>query len=92
MTAINTALLETLASIEHERWSHWQRYMHDKGVRNPDGSLTLSPVLVAHWERLIATPYNQLTEQERESDREQVRRYIGVIAKSFGIDDVDLFQ
>lgn len=84
MTDTDPTLLEELASIEHERWSHWQRYMHEKAVRNPDGSLTLPADLVAHWERLIATPYNQLSEEERESDREQVRRYLSLIIKAFG--------
>jgi hypothetical protein len=69
-------LLEQLAAIEHERWSHWQRYMHEKAHRNDDGSLTLPADLVSRWDRLMSTPYSHLTEEERESDREQVRRYI----------------
>jgi hypothetical protein len=40
------ALIEELAAIEHERWSHWQRYVHAKAVRRPDGSLVLSAELV----------------------------------------------
>ena len=67
--------VELLAAIEHERWCHWQRYMHSMATRNPDGSLTIPADLVSRWERLMATPYADLTEQERESDREQVRRY-----------------
>jgi hypothetical protein len=84
MAEQDSGLLEELASIEHERWSHWQRYMHEKASRNSDGSLTISADLVARWERLISTPYAQLTDEERESDREQVRRYLPVIAKAFG--------
>ena len=72
-------LLEQLAAIEHERWAHWQRYMHEKGNRQHDGSLTLPADLVIKWDRLINTPYEQLTEKERESDREQVRRYLPLI-------------
>lgn len=78
------ALLEQLAAIEHERWAHWQRFMHGKGERRPDGSLVLPADLVAQWERLIETPYAQLTDKERESDREQVRRYLPVVAQAYG--------
>ena len=69
--------------MEHERWAHWQRYMHEQGKRQPDGSLLLSADLVAKWDRLIDTPYSQLTEKERESDREQVRRYLPTVANFY---------
>lgn len=77
------ALLEELAAIEHERWAHWQRFMHGKGERKPDGSLVLPADLIAKWERLIEAPYAQLTDNERESDREQVRRYLPIIAQAY---------
>jgi hypothetical protein len=78
-------LIEKLAAIEHERWSHWQRYMHSKSERMPDGSLVLSFELVEQWERQIATPYGALSESEKDSDRDQVRRYLPVILDMFGI-------
>lgn len=71
--------LEALATIEHERWSHWQRYMHGKSIRNSDGSLTIPPELVARWEKQIVTPYDELSPKEKESDRDQVRKYLPVI-------------
>jgi hypothetical protein len=77
-------LLETLASLEHERWSHWQRYMHNKCAPQEDGSLVIPAELARRWERLMATPYRELSEQEKESDREQVRRYIPVIVEVLG--------
>jgi hypothetical protein len=73
-------LLEQLATVEHERWSHWQRYMHGKGAKQSDGSLLIPPDLVKQWERQFATPYGDLTDKEKESDREQVRKYLPVIA------------
>lgn len=78
-------LMEKLAAAEHERWSHWQRYMHSKCERKPDGSLVIPPELVEQWERQIATPYGALSESEKESDRDQVRRCLPVILDALGI-------
>jgi hypothetical protein len=74
-------MLDALAAIEHERWSHWQRYMHDKGKLQADGSLLIPAELVQRWELQIATPYLALTEAEKESDRDQVRRYLRTIVE-----------
>ena len=76
------SLTEQLAAIEHERWSHWQRYMHNKAIRQIDGSLLLPPDLVARWEKQIETKYVDLSEAEKESDREQVRKYLPVIVSA----------
>ena len=72
--------LDELAAVEHERWAHWQRYMHDKGERRCDGSLLIPAELVERWEKQIATPFSDLSEVERNSDREQVRRYVPLVA------------
>ena len=78
-------LVETLASIEHERWSHWQRYMHSKCVpQGPDGALIIPSDLVKQWQKQMTTPYALLTEDEKESDREQVRRYLPLIVDALG--------
>jgi hypothetical protein len=76
------AIIEQLAAVEHERWSHWQRYLHSKCVRQPDGSLLLPADLVARWEKQIDMKYAELGDQERESDREQVRKYLPLIASA----------
>ena len=73
-------LIEKLANVEHERWSHWQRYMHSKCERISDGSLVIPANLVEQWESQMKTPYSALSESEKESDREQVRRYLPIIA------------
>lgn len=72
-------LVERLAAVEHERWSHWQRYMHGKSVRQADGSLTVPAELVDRWERQIGSGYDDLSDKEKESDREQVRKYLPII-------------
>ena len=71
-------LLEKWADIEHQRWAKWQKYMHSKLV-NVDGNtdiLGLPKEFYDHWERQIATDYKDLSEKEKESDREQVQPYI----------------
>ena len=80
-------LRERLAAIEHDRWAGWQEYMHSICVRNADGSLTIPKESVEHWERQIATPYSELSEKEKDSDREQVDRYWPIITQG-GQDDV----
>lgn len=77
-------LYEQLAAIEHTRWSHWQKYLHTHCARRePDGSLTIPAVYVQHWEQMINTPYQFLTETEKASDREQVDRYWHLIRSHF---------
>lgn len=71
--------VEQLAAIEHERWAHWQQYVHDQCERQDDGSLVIPAELVARWQVQIETPYAELTEREKDSDREQVRRYLPVV-------------
>jgi hypothetical protein len=75
-------LQDQLATAEHERWAHWQSYMHDHGQRHPDGSLTLPAHLVAQWDGQIKRPFDELTEQEKDSDREQVDRYLPLIERA----------
>ena len=72
-------LIERLAAIEHERWSHWQWHLHEQCTPGADGSLTIPADLVRRWTAQINTPYAQLTEHEKDSDREQVERYLPVI-------------
>lgn len=82
VTAIlqNPDLVEQLAALEHERWAHWQRYVHDQCHRGADGSLAIPAHLVERWTTQIVTPYERLSEREKDSDREQVHRYLPVIA------------
>jgi hypothetical protein len=78
-------LLETLAAIEHERWAHWQRYMHAQCRPGAGGALIIPPELVVRWTEQLSTPYAELPEPEKESDREQVRRYLPAIEAALHI-------
>ncbi|WP_158818503.1 hypothetical protein [Methylocapsa sp. S129] len=75
------SLVEEFAALEHQRWAHWQKYVHDNGQRQPDGSIVLPADLVVRWERQINTQYADLTAEEKESDREQVRKYLPLLER-----------
>lgn len=76
-------LLEQLAAIEHERWSHWQSWMHEQCYRKTGGSLIIPADLVTRWERQAQTAYADLTEPEKQSDRDQVMRYWHLITNRY---------
>jgi hypothetical protein len=83
MRTLLSGLVEQLAAIEHTRWAHWQRYVHDKCLPHGDqGDLLIPAELVKRWEQQIVTPYAALSEEEKESDREQVRKYLPLIIDS----------
>lgn len=65
-------MLEELAAIEHERWSRWQSYLHDKCIRNEDGSLTIPREFVDRWHDQMSKPFSELSEKEKQSDRELI--------------------
>ena len=71
------ALREKLADIEHQRWADWQKYANRK-VRE---EIVFGDVenILEHWDRQVNTPYSKLSEKEKDSDREQVDRYLPLI-------------
>src|SRR3990167_924229 len=79
--AFMDALREALADLEHDRWSRWQRYLHSKCVRSADCSLTIPAGYVAALERLAATDYADLSEEQKDSDRKEADNALAVILK-----------
>ncbi len=74
--------LEAIAAVEHERWSHWQRYLHARCTRLDDGSLVIPAELAARWTAQMTTPYSELSESEKDSDREQAQEYLAVLRRA----------
>lgn len=73
MTKIDTKLKESLARCLHERiWAGWMSYMFSKGTLNADGTWTMPKWAVDRWTRQMNTPYAELPEPEKTSDRELV--------------------
>lgn len=62
-------LLERLAELEHEQWAGWTKWMLKR----------LTPTNINRWKRQIKTPYLELPEKEKESDRIEARKVIKII-------------
>lgn len=68
-------LVEILAAIEHERWSGWMK--HEFSLQREP--LTMTAESYASWNRQANTPYADLSEDEKESDRREVRKTLAAI-------------
>ena len=77
----NNPLLEVLAERQHDIWAHWMNYQFSQCYVSPDalsGGLVIPAELVERWKRQAATPYAELSEEEKESDRRVVRDHLGL--------------
>ena len=68
--------IEAMSDIQHDIWANWMVYLFSVCVENPDGTKTIPADKVRRWERQIATKYIDLSEAEKDSDREQAIRII----------------
>jgi len=68
------SLREALAASEHDRWARWEKYR----------ARALNLDNLQMWNRKAETPYNELTEAEKESDRREADITLGVL-KTYGI-------
>jgi hypothetical protein len=68
---------EEFADEIHEVWASWAGYMlMDVGIQNEDGSITIPKSSVERWNRQMTTPYSELSEKEKNSDRQIARNLI----------------
>jgi hypothetical protein len=74
-----TELIEQLADKEHAGWAHWMEYLFSKCNRNEKGELVIPEPLIWHWQWQIDTPYADLSEKERQSDRDEVAKIMPII-------------
>ena len=65
--------LERLAALEHAQWSSWSRSLAERG--------DVPTELAERW-RELWVPYEELSEEEKEKDRDWARRALSVVRKS----------
>ena len=88
--------VEKGADLEHDRWARWQEYMFSKMSEQfitswGKNGFVLPQEFVDRWFRQIDTPYSELSEEEKESDRKETRNYLPLINSNF-ISKEDLQQ
>ena len=74
-------IIEKLASYAHKAWSGWLQYMFSKSTKNEDGSVTIPASLVERWTRQMNTPYEQLPESEKLSDKAEANDILEIIKR-----------
>lgn len=92
-TLAQEAMIEALAAYAHKAWSGWIDYQLSKGnflsMTDEKGEThrywLMPPWAVLRWTRQAATPYDELPESEKESDRDEARimlRILGLLKES----------
>lgn len=64
-------LREKLSELEHEQWSHWTKYFLEN----------LTPENISRWSKQIETLYKDLSESEKDSDREWADKVLSIVSQ-----------
>lgn len=73
--------LEAVAAECHNQWSGWTQYFFSRMAK--DGARwLLEQVWVDRWTRQIETPYAELSEAEKDSDRREARKILAALGAS----------
>ncbi len=74
--------IEAFANLAHQQWSGWMIYLFGKSEKNQDGTVTIPKWAVDRWLRQMNTPYKDLPEEEKESDRQEAIKLLNIIERS----------
>jgi hypothetical protein len=77
-------LREDLAALSHEIWAHWMTYLFNVGYGDTEGQYVIPADKVQRWMRQMKTPYAELSEEEKASDREQADKIIKLLTNIEG--------
>ncbi len=80
-------IIEIMARVEHDRWSKWQSYLHGRCQRVLGNDNEITGYLISvedfdWWESEIKTPYKDLTERQKDSDRNEAKKTISALEES----------
>ena len=72
-------LIEALADKEHVSWARWMDYLFSKCTSTARGDAIIPVDLALRWRRQASTPYAELSEKEKQSDRDEVLHILPII-------------
>lgn len=75
-TFADILIVENLADVSHQIWSHWIKYQFSKCEKDKEGNLIIPKNLVERWETQANTDYEDLCENEKNSDKEQAKKIL----------------
>ncbi len=78
---MNDKVREELATYAHKAWTGWMDYLFKKSSHNNDGTVTIPKWAVERWMEQCATPYNALSEIEKNSDRAEANEMLKIISR-----------
>lgn len=78
---VPTVEFEAVADCQHEIWSHWMKYLFTCG-EDLNGDFVIPKEKVDRWKRQMKTSYDELTEKEKDSDRDQAKKVFTAILNS----------
>ncbi len=71
-------LREKLANLCHQQWSGWMKYLFSKCELDDDVA-TIPEWATERWQRQLMTPYSELSEEEKNSDRVEADKFIKLL-------------
>lgn len=75
-------LREKVAALQHEQWSGWMEYLFSKCLQSAKGTgedVVIPSEFAQLWVRQMQTPYMELPDNEKESDRIEADKYLPII-------------
>jgi hypothetical protein len=85
-------ILEKFAAMCHEQWSGWTKWIFEKCDENKDlyghvkGLLAIKESVIPknfeeRWKMQMTTDYKDLSEEDKEKDRREARKFLDILKK-----------
>jgi len=74
---------EEIAAHCHEQWAGWMRWMFDKSSIDRQGNCIIPRELYKRWYRQCKTSYDDLSEEEKDSDRKEADEFISLFKNQY---------